>query len=69
VHRESPRLLGPTLLGALPGHLTLRLFPLQDRPFLTVLANVGLVLFMCMVGYELDFGQIRQLRSARIAVW
>lgn len=57
-------LLGPTLLGALPGHLTTRLFPLPDRPFLTALADLGLVLFMFSVGYELDLGHLRRIRSA-----
>lgn len=61
-------LLGPTLLGLLPGHLTLRLFPSQGRPFLTVLASVGLVLFMFTVGFELDHGHMRQVRSAAAAV-
>jgi Kef-type K+ transport system membrane component KefB len=57
-------LLGPTLLGALPGHLTSRLFPLQDRPFLSMLASLGLAFFMFTVGFELDHAHIRQMRSA-----
>lgn len=61
-------LLGPTLLGALPGHLTTRLFPLSDRAFLSVLANLGLVLFMFGVGFELDHEQLRRLRSAAAVV-
>lgn len=61
-------LLGPTLLGVLPGHLTARLFPLQGRPFLSVLASVGLVMFMFTVGFELDHGQMRQIRPAAAAV-
>ncbi len=60
--------LGPTLLGLLPGHLTTRLFPVADRPFLTVLANLGLVMFMFGVGFELDHGHLRQIRSAVAAV-
>jgi Kef-type K+ transport system membrane component KefB len=61
-------LLGPTLLGALPGHLTNRLFPLQERPFLSVLANLGLVLFMFVVGFELDPAHMRQIRSSAAVV-
>jgi Kef-type K+ transport system membrane component KefB len=57
-------LLGPTLLGMLPGHLTERLFPLQDRVYLSTLANLGLVMFMFTVGFELDHRQLRRLRSA-----
>ncbi len=60
--------LGPTLLGLLPGQLTTRLFPVSGRPFLTVLANVGLVMFMFSVGFELDHGHMRQIRSAAAAV-
>lgn len=52
-------LLGPSLLGRLPGHLTARLFPHSVLPSLTSLAQVGVVIFMFMVGYELDFGAIR----------
>src|SRR5437763_9068523 len=34
-------ILGPSLLGLFPGHLPLRVFPLEVRPFLTILAQVG----------------------------
>ena len=52
-------LLGPSLLGRLPGHLTTRLFPHSVLPSLTSLAQVAVVIFMFTVGYELDFGAIR----------
>jgi K+:H+ antiporter len=58
-------LLGPTLLGALPGHLTARLFPPAVLPFLTILAQVAVVIFMFVVGYELD---IRSLGGKGAAV-
>jgi Kef-type K+ transport system membrane component KefB len=61
-------ILGPTLLGLLPGHLPQHLFPPGGRPFLTVLANVGLVLFMFGVGLELDLGTIRRSGSSALAV-
>lgn len=61
-------LLGPSLLGVLPGHLTDALFPQAERPFLGVLANVGLVLFMFAVGYEVDVHQMRQTRSTALVV-
>jgi Kef-type K+ transport system membrane component KefB len=61
-------LLGPTLLGLLPGDLTERLFPPDGRPFLVVLANIGLVLFMFGVGFELDIGHLRNTRGAASAV-
>jgi Kef-type K+ transport system membrane component KefB len=53
-------LLGPSLLGRLPGHLTAHLFPRAVLPSLTSLAQVAVVLFMFTVGYELDFGAIRE---------
>src|SRR6266704_567170 len=52
-------LLGPSLLGRLPGHLTAHLFPHAVLPSLTSLAQVAVVIFMFTVGYELDFGAIR----------
>ena len=52
-------LLGPTLLGALPGDLDTRLFPPDVKPFLNVLAQLGLVLFMFLVGLEVDLTFIR----------
>jgi Kef-type K+ transport system membrane component KefB len=61
-------LLGPTLLGALPGHLTTVLFPTAARPVLSALAGVGLVLFMFGVGYEIDFADLRTARRSVISV-
>src|SRR2546421_12728956 len=61
-------MLGPTLLGLLPGHLPQHLFPPGGRPILTVLANVGLVLFMFGVGLELDLGTIRRSGASAVTV-
>ncbi|MBJ6640120.1 cation:proton antiporter [Streptomyces sp. DHE7-1] len=49
-------LLGPTLLH---GSLSDTLFPADLRPYLSALANVGLVLFMFVVGLEFDYGRLR----------
>jgi Kef-type K+ transport system membrane component KefB len=46
--------LGPSLLGRLPGHLTSRLFPHTALASLTILSQVAVVIFMFVVGYELD---------------
>ncbi|MEU8037628.1 cation:proton antiporter [Streptosporangium sp. NPDC049078] len=56
-------LLGPTLLGPLIGD---QLFGPEMRPPLQALANVGLVLFMFVVGLELDQKLVRG--KGRIAV-
>ncbi|MGH9156096.1 MAG: cation:proton antiporter [Acidimicrobiales bacterium] len=52
-------MLGPTLLGAFPGNLPSHLFPTDVRPFLNILAQLGLVIFMFIVGLELDMKLIR----------
>lgn len=52
-------LFGPSLLGRLPGHLTSRLFPHAVLPYLTVISQVAVVLFMFVVGYELDRAKFR----------
>jgi Kef-type K+ transport system membrane component KefB len=57
-------MLGPSLLGRLPGHLTSTLFPPQVIPYLTVVAQVALVLFLFAVGYELDLRVLRRQRRA-----
>ena len=51
--------LGPSLLGLLPGDLTEKLFPPEVLPYLNILAQLGLVLFMFIVGLELDMLLIR----------
>jgi Kef-type K+ transport system membrane component KefB len=52
-------LLGPSLLGRLPGHLISHLFPHQVLPYLMVLAQVAVVAFMFTVGYEIDLAKLR----------
>src|SRR4051812_16871568 len=52
-------LLGATALARVPGHPTEHLFPADSRPFLKAVAALGLVLFMFIVGLELDLGVIR----------
>jgi Kef-type K+ transport system membrane component KefB len=51
--------LGPSLLGLLPGNLPSVLFPAPSRPVLSVIAQLGLVLFMFLVGLESDMGLLR----------
>ncbi|MET8626430.1 cation:proton antiporter [Kitasatospora sp. NPDC004669] len=51
--------LGPSLLGLLPGDPVRTLFPADARPILQALAQLGLVLFMFGIGYELDFARLR----------
>lgn len=51
--------MGPSLLGLLPGELEATLFPPEVLPYLNILAQLGLVLFMFIVGLELDMLLIR----------
>ncbi|MEU5346136.1 cation:proton antiporter [Streptomyces sp. NPDC020766] len=49
-------LLGPTLFH---GALSETLVPLETRPMLTTLGNLGVALFMFLVGLELDYRLLR----------
>lgn len=60
--------LGPSLLGQLPGDLSTQLFPLDVRPFLRVVAQLGLIIFMFIVGLELDVTLIRGRERAAAAI-
>ncbi|MDN3259858.1 cation:proton antiporter [Streptomyces sp. CSDS2] len=46
--------LGPSLLGLLPGDPTRHLFPEAGRPYLSAMAQLGLLLFMFVLGWELE---------------
>lgn len=52
-------ILGPSLLGQFPGNPSLGLFPVVVRPYLNVVAQIGLVMFMFIVGLELDLTLVR----------
>jgi Kef-type K+ transport system membrane component KefB len=52
--------LGPSVLGHLPGHLTSRFFPHEVLPYLTVISQVAVALFMFGVGYELNRNSFRE---------
>lgn len=62
--------LGPSLLGLLPGNPTEALFPTEVQPLLGALAQIGLVLFMFIVGLELDMRLVagRERAAATISV-
>jgi Kef-type K+ transport system membrane component KefB len=52
-------LLGPSILGRLPGHVTAHLFPHYVLPYLSVLSQVAVAIFMFIVGYEIEFRSLR----------
>lgn len=46
-------MLGPTVMGRIPG-FTAAIFPAASLPNLSLVANLGLVLFLFLVGLEVD---------------
>ncbi|KAI0263974.1 Sodium/hydrogen exchanger family-domain-containing protein [Gloeopeniophorella convolvens] len=57
-------LLGPTAFGRIPG-FSEHIFPTQSIPYLSLVANIGLCLFLFLVGLEIDTAIIR--RHARLS--
>ncbi|KAG8214395.1 Sodium/hydrogen exchanger family-domain-containing protein [Butyriboletus roseoflavus] len=58
-------LLGPTAFGRIPG-FTNHIFPTSSLPFLSLTANIGLCLFLFIIGLEIDPSIIR--RNLRLSV-
>jgi Kef-type K+ transport system membrane component KefB len=56
--------VGPTAFGRIPGFTT-HVFPPESRPYLSLVANIGLCLFLFLVGLEIDAGVIK--RNARLS--
>jgi Kef-type K+ transport system membrane component KefB len=56
-------LLGPSLFGWLAPALFAKLFPPASLPALNALSQIGLVLFMFLVGLHLDLGEVWSLRK------
>jgi Kef-type K+ transport system membrane component KefB len=54
-------LLGPSFLGWLAPGLFQSLFPLQSQAQLSSISQIGLLLFMFLIGLELDLKQIREM--------
>lgn len=57
-------LLGPTAFGRIPG-FTAHIFPPQSLPYFTLVADIGLCLFLFLVGLEIDVAVIK--RNARLS--
>jgi K+:H+ antiporter len=60
--------LGPSLLGLLPGHLSARLFPSGVQSGLSDIAQVGILLFMFLIGWETNFAPVRSRRKEVFSV-
>ncbi|KAG8767454.1 K(+)/H(+) antiporter, partial [Serendipita sp. 397] len=59
-------ILGPSILGRIP-NFSNTIFPPESLPYLTLTANIGLVLFLFLVGLETDTRVIR--RNAKYSVF
>jgi Kef-type K+ transport system membrane component KefB len=56
--------LGPTVLGKIPGFLD-TIFPKKSLPLLSIAGNFGLILYLFLVGMELDIHRVaKQFKQA-----
>jgi K+:H+ antiporter len=61
-------LIGPSLFGRVAPDLSARLLPPSAMPFLSIIAQIGVILFMFLVGLELDTTQLRSRTRSVIAI-
>jgi len=61
-------LLGPSLLGWLVPGVSATLFPPESLGHLSLLSQIGLLLFMFLVGLELDLERLRKLGRAAMVI-
>jgi Kef-type K+ transport system membrane component KefB len=59
-------LLGPSLLGWLAPNISSAVFPPESLGHLNSLSQLGLLIFMFLVGLELDLGHLRELGRAAV---
>ncbi|MDP4266076.1 MAG: cation:proton antiporter [Bacteroidota bacterium] len=60
--------LGPSILGTFLPHLSSILFPLSSLPNLQLISQLGLILFMFVIGMELDLKIIKTKLNSAIVV-
>ncbi len=61
-------LLGPSLLGRIAPDAMAYLLPPDVAPILGVIAQLGVILFMFLVGLELDLGHLRESGRATLLI-
>jgi Kef-type K+ transport system membrane component KefB len=60
--------LGPSLLGRLAPAAETYLFPVSVGPYLNIISQVGVILYMFLVGLELDPALLRKRGHATVAI-
>lgn len=60
-------ILGPSIMGRVPG-FTQNIFPPASIPGLTLVANIGLVIFLFLVGLEADFSVFKKNGKSALAI-
>lgn len=61
-------LLGPSLLGAVAPSVEAALFPATSFGSLNLISQIGLILFMCLIGLKLDPGLLRGRVRTSVAI-
>ncbi len=61
-------LLGPSLFGRISPEAMSYLLPPLVAPFLSIIAQIGVILFMFLVGLELNTGRLRNRTHATVAI-
>jgi Kef-type K+ transport system membrane component KefB len=61
-------LLGPSLLGRISPAAMHYVLPPAVAPFLSILAQIGIILFMFLVGLELDTSKLKHRTHATVAI-
>lgn len=61
-------LLGPSLLGRMAPQVSTFLLPPSVAPYLNVVAQIGVILFMFLVGLHLDTGLLKQRTHSSVAI-
>jgi Kef-type K+ transport system membrane component KefB len=61
-------MLGPSLLGRVSPAVYAQVLPATVTPFLSVYAQLGVILYLFLVGLELDLGVLRKSGHATLAI-
>jgi len=60
--------LGPSLLGHFAPEISALLLPTSIQPFLKIFSQIGIILYMFLVGLEVDLGVVRKRARSCVAV-